>query len=300
MTSNLSSVNLSGGGGLKQVPGGPNISAINAINEQGKNADAGKNYVVVEGANQATNEFPYIPFARDNYDDVANIKKTWTKDAADGGLGAAPTVVLGKEDADYVLRQRAQIENADFDRWVMQKYDLRDPAQNFLMQQIAPDQFQRRLDLIDYQQNVVSKYARLRLLGAKSLDDLRFEWLVESGKIELPAGPIWDPVQWMNAQYTQDNAGAPPANNAAKSLLNRTRFQKGLFSPLQYPSETQVGWEPNLANPSDPRGIPNLETIGQIFSGTNKGSQPYSRYGTNPIYLPGFANYDADQLGAAA
>lgn len=300
MTSNpISRMSLSGGGGLKAVPGGPSLAAINSINEQAKNAAAGNNYALVNGAEQASNEFPYVPFARDNYDDVSAIKRQFQAG------GAKAVVTLDKDDADYALRQRAQVENADFDRWVMQKWNLQDPAQNFLMQTIAPDQFQRRLDLIETQQSLVSKYARLRLLGPKSLEDLKFEWLVETGRITLPKGPVWDPVAWMDAQY--DHKLADDAR--ARGTANRAQFQKGLFNPLKYLDENSTGWAANADNRTDIRGVPNTRLAGQMFGGSDAVSA-YQFWGRPPIYsdarinnapnVPGvaFATGRAEPVGA--
>ena len=297
MSEKIKNANITGGAAsqLQSIPGGPSPGVIAETNTQAQNAQKSKNYVVVEGANQGTNEFPYVPFAPDPYDNIANIKYNA---APVNGAGVKEYVVnFDKDDAEYMLRQRAQVENADYDRWVMQKYDLTDPAQNFLMQQIAPDQFQRRLDLIDYQQALVSKYARIRLLGAKSQDDLRFEWLVETKRIELPKGPMWDPVAWMDAQTGHLLSG----NDGVKtnrSLANRARFTAGLFNPLKFPSEDQVGWTPNTTNRSDPRGNALVGTAGQIFAGSTNPATPYTRYGQN--LFPDLTGATGEQAAATA
>jgi len=255
---------------LMKAPGGPSIAAIESTNSTIKSANAAKNYVVAEGGEQGSNEFPYIPYAPDSYDDIAQAKI---------GLPGDKIVTLDRDDAEYMLRQKAQIDNANFDRWIMQKYDLTDPAQNFLMQQIAPEQFQRRLDLIDYQQSLVSKYARIRLLGAKNQEDLKFEWLVETGRIELPEGPIWDPVRWMTGQLGANQDTGP--NRVTRSDNNRERFVKGLWNPVPWPNNTTTGWQYNAANPADIRGVPGRKTEGQGFTGVNAAGQaaPYVRYG---------------------
>lgn len=280
----IGNLSKSGGGGLKNVAGGPSVANINSINEAAKNAEAGNNYVVVDGKTQHSNEFPYIPFARDDYDDVANIKRQFQVG------GAQAVVTLDKDDANYALRQRAQVENADFDRWVMEKYDLTDPAQNFMMQQIAPDQFQRRLDLIEAQQSLVSKYARLRLMGPKKLDDLKFEWLVETGRIELPRGPIWNPQEWMSQQLGWDGR-----DRNARGKLNRQRFRAGLFSPLNYLAEGYTGRVANEDNPADITGGVDL-LDDQYFAGS-KARNPYSNWGQNPIRGSSQVPYAADING---
>ena len=264
---------------LQQVAGGPSPAAIAETRANAKAASgvSGK-YGVVDGSDQAGNEFPYVPFAPDAYDDTAMYK---AKFAAAANVGENWVVPFTEQDASYLKRQRDQIENADFDRWVMQKFDLNDPAQLFLFQQIAPEQFQRRMDLIDYQQNIVTKYAKNRLMGPRTMEDLKFEWLVETGRIELPKGPIWDPVQWMTRQMGIAADPATQGDWASRGNANRTRFMAGLFSPLKYLTETQTGWQPGT-NRGDLRGNPATPTDGQLFEGsTLPNSSIY--YGGNPV-----------------
>lgn len=277
---------------LKQVAGGPSPAAIAETRTNAKAAQgvSGK-YAVIDGTDQAPNEFPYVPFAPDSYDDTAQIKQAF---AARPG---APnwTVPFTEEDAAYVKRQRDQVENADFDRWVMQKYDLNNPSDLFLFQSIAPDQFQRRMDLIDYQQNLVTKYAKIRLMGARSLEDLKFEWLIETGRIELPQGPVWDPVAWMGAQMGRPPYPGTDAEWAARGQPNRRRYMAGLFSPLNYLTQEQVGWNAQPHRMSDIRGDPTRLTQSQLFVGSDHPTAPYERYGSNPITGAGLAQYDAAQ-----
>jgi len=281
---------------LKEVAGGPSPAAIAETRTAAKAASgvSGK-YAVVDGADQASNEFPYVPFAPDSYDDTAMIKQAFAQmpPAAPGGANNW-VVPFDAKDAEYVKRQRDQVENADFDRWVMQKFDLTDPAQLFLFQSIAPEQFQRRLDLIDYEQNLVTRYAKTRLMGARNIEDLKLEWLIETKRVELPKGPIWDPVKWMGAQMGL--APEVPANNAdwaARGVPNNTRFMAGLFSPLKYLTQQNAGEEANAFNRADIRG--NGEVLGgQLFHGSG---QPQSaviqRYGQNPVVNDAFEPYAA-------
>lgn len=288
---------------LKQVAGGPSPAAIAETRTNAKAASgvSGK-YAVVDGATPMSNEFPYVPFAPDSYDDVANIKANF----ADGAVGDNWVVPFTEQDASYVKRQRDQMENADFDRWVMQKFNLEDPAQLFLFQQIAPEQFQRRMDLIDYQQNIVTRYAKLRLMGPRSLDDLKFEWLIESGRIELPQGPIWDPLQWMQNQFANGPAVLPAPGDFAgwanRGDNNRTRYMAGLFSPLKMLTQTQVGWNPS-DNRADIRGNPASIYDHQLFEGSNR-PDSYIHYGGNPIVnnvpVPYGANIYGAQFGGRA
>lgn len=284
---------------LKEVPGGPSPAAIAETRTAAKAANSVSNkYAVVDGADQASNEFPYVPFAQDSYDDTAEIKQAFANGAAAGNNWVVP---FDSQDAEYVKRQRDQVENADFDRWVMQKFDLTDPAQLFLFQSIAPEQFQRRLDLIDYEQNLVSRYAKTRLMGARSIEDLKLEWLIETKRIELPKGPIWDPVAWMSRQYGVAGMPDHPTTQvewAARGVPNNNRFRAGLFSPLGYLTQGQVGEYAN-ANRSDITGN-GVEFEGQLFKGSaQQNAQVYRRYGQNAIIDGDFHGYAAGQAGEA-
>lgn len=280
---------------LKSIPGGPNPAAIAETRAAASAANAVSNkYAVVDGSSQAKNEFPYVPFAPDSYDDTADIKAQFSRAAA----GENWVVPFTEQDAAYVKRHRDQMENADFDRYVMQKFDLNDPAQLFLFQQIAPEQFQRRMDLIDYQQNLVTKYAKTRLMGPRSLEDLKFEWLIETGRIELPKGPIWDPVAWMSKQMSDDPYAETGTGRAKRGTDNRARYMAGLFSPIRMLTETQVGWQADPTNRGDIRGNSDAYVTGQLFEGSN---QPNSSvyYGGNPIRGTTPQQYDPAIRGAS-
>lgn len=287
---------------LKQVAGGPTPAAIAETRTNAKAAAgvSGK-YAVVDGANQASNEFPMVPFAPDSYDDTAMIKTAFADGAAMGGNWNVP---FTEADAAYVKRQRDQVENADFDRWVMQKFNLSDPAQLFLFQQIAPEQFQRRMDLIDYEQNLVTKYAKMRLMGPKSMEDLKFEWLIETQRIELPKGPIWDPQLWMAKQFGL--AARPTTMEQAldAGLANRQRYVAGMFSPLKYLQEGQTGWSYNAENEADIRGNSAIPIQQQIFTGSEYMNAPILRYGKpddafNPLLKQNVVPYDEHVPGLA-
>ena len=190
---------------------------------------------------KASNEFPIVPVPKDPYDDTANIKSQYADADKAGGNWVVP---FDQADAQYLLRKRDAQEKAQFDAWVMQKYDITDPAQNMMLQNIAPELFQRREEVIDSQQALVSAYAKMRLRGAKSLSDLELEWLVETGRLELPEGPIWSPRRWREAQ----------TNGANDAAWNAHRYRFGLFSPIRWLTSADAGWQTDTTNPADIRG----------------------------------------------
>ncbi len=196
---------------------------------------------------RAQNEFPIVPVPKDPYDDTANIKSVF----GDGNqVGNNWVVPFDQADAQYLLRKRDAQEKAQFDAWVMQKYNIADPAQNMMLQNIAPELFQRREEVIDSQQALVSAYAKTRLRGAKSLSDLELEWLVETGRLELPKGPIWNPAAWRQVQALWHGFEGGDAD----ASFNAHRYRFGLFSPIRWLTEAEAGWKPTTSNPADIRG----------------------------------------------
>lgn len=233
-------------GGARQ-PGAPSLAdaaRMRANAETGAVSSTRKYQWVMPLDNKASsNEFPYVAVPKDPYDDTANIKEQYANAAAGQSNWVVP---FERSDAEFVQRKRDAEEKAEFDAWVMQKFDITDPAQNLMLQNIAPELFQRREEVIDANQALVSAYAKTRLRGAKSLSDLELEWLIETGRLELPRGPIWNPRAWRKAQ-----TGA--ADEAEDMAWQESRYRFGLFSPLQWLTKDNAGWKPG-ANKADIRG----------------------------------------------
>lgn len=233
---------------IVRAPGAPSDSAValtRANAEQGA-VGTSQRYIwnVPRQAPGASNDFPVVPTRHDGYDDIANIKSQFSDPRTVGGNWTVP---FTGEDAAYVMRKRDDQENALFEQWVMNKYNIADPSQNLMLQSIAPELFKRREEVIDSQQQIVSRYAKLRLRGAKNLDDLRIQWLIETGRLTLPKGKIWDPRDWRDEQY--ENADGDEDLDAKR---NAYRYKFGLFSPLKW--VTTTGYKPSRDNPADIMG----------------------------------------------
>lgn len=185
---------------------------------------------------QANTSFPIVPIAPDAYDNVANIKQQYA--SADRG-NSNWVVPFEQADAAYLMRKRNAEEKAQFDMWIQQKFDLTDPAQNMMLQGIAPELYQRREEVIDSQQELASRYAKVRLRGPKSIDDLYLEWLIETSRVDLPMGPVWDPKKWRENQVP---------NGTSDVAWNNKRYEAGFFSPLYWMSADQQGREQDADN----------------------------------------------------
>lgn len=221
----------------QKVPGGPAPQSVADMGTQAKAASAvgDKAFIYNNSRNTFENNFPVVPFPQDNYDQTISIKNEFAN------INNSNWVVpFTEKEAEYVARKRDADEQSQYDQWVYQKYDLSDPAQLYLFQQMCPSQFERREELIKYQVALANRYANIRLRGAKNEDDLKFEWLVETKRIVLP-NTIWDPSQGMK-----------------EGNERRDQYRAARFSVLKWISrENQnLGWRANPDNMSDPRGVP--------------------------------------------
>ena len=236
-------------GGARQ-PGAPSqadAARMRANAETGAVSTTRKyQWVMPRNSPAASNEFPYVAVPKDPYDDVANIKEQYATARGRDNTDTNWVVPFEQADAQYMMRKRDDEEKAEFDAWIMQKYDITDPAQNLMLQNIAPELFQRREEVIDANQALVSAYAKTRLRGAKSLSDLELEWLIETGRLELPKGPIWNPREWRKQQTGTEDEDED-------ETWQRRRYRFGLFSPLQWLTGENAGRTPG-ANKADIMG----------------------------------------------
>lgn len=210
------------------IPGGPTREEIARFSHPGPDSAVSYRYETVNTPSERqTNEYPIVPFAPDSYDTIAAIKQE-VGDNETKAYGQKWMVPFTDADAQYILRKEAQAKNAAYERWLWNQYDTNDPAQAWIFQQIAPEQFEKRKSLILHQQNLATRYALLRLYGVKNEEDLMLKYLVETKQVELPEGPIWDPQRWMTAQE-------------GKSKTDWVdRYSAGFFSPLKLYNELQI------------------------------------------------------------
>ena len=90
-----------------------------------------------------------------------------------------------------------------------------------------------------------TKFAILRLLGPRTREDFMYLWLVQTGRVPLIQGPLWDPSKWEQAGPEKKYALFNPwkmlsSNNAPNNVdtLNRT-------DPLGNPGSRFNAADPN-------------------------------------------------------
>lgn len=278
------------------MPGAPSEQDMAKTAANDLIGDTSKTYVwQVPFANPGSRtEYPIVPIRKDPYDDIAAQKMQV------GNAGPNNWVVpFTEQDAAYNERKRIADEQAKFDTWLMQKYNLADPAQNNMLQQIAPSLFDRREEVINNMQNLITRYAQIRLRGAKSEDDLRFQWLIDTGRLELPTGNIWNPRDWREqlAEAHHAAVGAPngvAAGVARDQAMNTYRYNQGMFSIAKWITPNRMGHASNPNNMFDIAGTANAYAVTLADMRANNDGGQLTRYpvvpvgyvaGTNP-YLP--------------
>lgn len=157
-----------------------------------------------EGANPA--RFPAQYFNPNPYDDIINLKRNTIVPAAGKtqavmgqenvfvpGMPVVATMPITDRDFEWAQNKREQMEYAQFRTWLEQQYNLADPAQREMFARLIPDYFAQREALLENMADNALRFAKLRLRGPKDLDDFMFQWLVQTGRIQLPEGNLWDP-----------------------------------------------------------------------------------------------------------
>lgn len=100
------------------------------------------------------------------------------------------------EDFKYFEAKEAAEEFAAFERWVVTCFDFKKPTEVDRFARMFPSYFERRLATIKNVADANVRYAEIVLRGPQSSDDFLYLWLVQTGKIPLINGPLWDPSQW--------------------------------------------------------------------------------------------------------
>lgn len=253
------------------------VSAVGGLTEEQAKA-------AMRAANAG--KFPIRVLPADPYDTTYQIKEDLASPIpAQAGLiiGPAPPMATPsrplpwtKDDIKYLQRKRDAEENAAYLFWQATKYDLNDPATRDWFQRVCPSYFDQRSSLIEEQIDAAARYSKIRLRGPKSEDDYKFEWMIETGRLKLPEGPIWDPYQWMVSEaHVAPNATAQQTVNAITDY-NQTAYRRGLWNPIKVMNPQKGGLMINPYNKGDISGMPNSNFIGPV--GVTPSADPQGRY----------------------
>lgn len=185
---------------------GPNPGAVQAFNQFERNTSyqpwqrpPRSGYTPGDDkytASQANN-FPASYYNKNPYDDFYSAKQqALASEMYKPSDGVKLNAEITDADVQYLQQKQADMGYANFLVWAEQEFDLTDPANARLFAEIMPDYFAKRENLIDQTLAIQGQYAKLRLHGPRSMEDLVFMWGIQTGRIPLVKGPVWDPQEW--------------------------------------------------------------------------------------------------------
>lgn len=201
-----------------------------------------------------SSKFPIRGFPSDPYDSTWSLKDDISRDVVNAqGVVVHESMVSAKrplpfteQDVGYLKAKRDAEENLSYLAWQANKFDLSDPATRDWFEKRCPSYFDQRESLIEQQIDLAARYAKVRLRGAKTEDDLKLEYFIETDRITLPKGPIWDPYSWLSVEADVEANDAVNVQQAKIQNYNKNAYRKGLFNPTKV-TIPQTG--ANIQNP---------------------------------------------------
>jgi hypothetical protein len=144
-----------------------------------------------------------------------------------GQVGYTPFGKLEAKDSDFEWYQRkaAAVEVANFQAWFAKEFDRMSPADKKRAKELYPEFYRQRKKLLKQQTKNLFELARLKLEGVQDMDDLKTQYMAESGRLDLgPLQNLLHPEQVFSRQN-------PEAND--RRDYAQAKFQRGLLSPFR-------------------------------------------------------------------
>lgn len=161
---------------------------------------------------QDTSNFPVSQYPSDVATDTMMHERA--KVVGGQNLTGQPVPVhyaLSDKDFEFYAQKQAAQELAAFETWVGTQFNFKLPSEVERFARMFPTYFERRKAVLKNVSDTNLRYAEILLTGAQSAEDYEFLWNVQSGRIPLTQGPIWDPSNWF---------GGANANTAKLALFN--------------------------------------------------------------------------------
>jgi hypothetical protein len=212
-----------------------------------------------------SNRYPYRPLPSDDFDTEWMIRQQIAEPASQMVSDARPLPWTEKE-IQYLKDKRDAEEYAAYVDWIGHRFPMNDPANQRLMKEIVPSYFATRKALLQEQINLQAKAAQLRLLGPENEADLQLQYMIETGRIQIPEGPFHEPLEWAQNEATRGQQQRRAADNAqffaGLAQMNAKAYEKGLFNPFKLLTYKNAPWAPNALNMADIKGDPRVRALG--------------------------------------
>jgi len=219
--------------------------------------------------------YPERPLPLDDRDsDVAMLNDLAhaSQDAAGGNvvpamISSARPYPIQDWELNYMKSKAAAEDYAAYQQWLGNKYNLNDMATRAWFKQIAPEYFTKKRELLKELMDRHAKYSYLRMAGPENEEDLRFEYAVETGRIPIPKGPFYNPMEWLMNDVPDARGKANDAVGVAAFItevqkFNRVGYEYGLFNPVKPRTATQAGFPGSKENPQDIVGATDKNSYG--------------------------------------
>ncbi len=149
--------------------------------------------------------FPARYFLPSDRDDQYEVK--------DQLASAARPAMITDQDVEYVLKKRDAVESYKFENWFNSqwKFDSDNPTMQRWAQQMLPELFSKREQVIDDQAEIQKRLAKMKLYGIRDRADLELLYAIDAGLAPIPNEPL---------HKLGDNV-----------LSAQESFSRGLFNP---------------------------------------------------------------------
>jgi hypothetical protein len=160
--------------------------------------DQGQNYVAARGADRwALDNFGARYLEKDEYDTIYAIKATIAQapQPAAGPMQGQRTWEITDKEAKWHLDKVKQLELINFHNFLRDTYniDASNPVMMKWAQEMFPDFWKMREEVIDDNAEIQKRLAKIRLMGPRDKDDFTLLFGIATGRVAVPMGALWDP-----------------------------------------------------------------------------------------------------------
>ena len=139
-----------------------------------------------DGAVEHAEQMPGHYFTPDAADDIVKLRNEMA-------TTARPIPLSDAEIGSY-MRKMAAVETAKFDQWFQGqwKLDSANPTLQRWGQQVNPEYFARREQVIDEQTRIQNMLAKIKLRGVHTREEMELLYMIDNGIVEIPKGEIFN------------------------------------------------------------------------------------------------------------
>ena len=197
------------------------------------------------GAVEHGETMPGHYFTPDATDDIVKLRETLARPER-------PIPLSDAEIGSY-MRKMAAVETAKFDQWFQGSWrlDSSNPTLQRWGQEVNPEYFARREQVIDEQTRIQNMLAKIKLRGVHTREEMELLYMIDNGIVKVPKGEIFN---HKGDEATDDN------------------IKRGLFNPFRVNrTDKQAGYSAGVPLAGFPSNTLDRKGIGLPFIASPKG-----------------------------